>query len=282
MRKFFRKLMSVILTLALLGGIGFLLYPTLSDQFNRWQNAQIIQEQGQDTEALDQAEAEQMLKAAEAYNRRLNRSGADVGDAFSGAGGDAGEEYMSLLNLKGDGVMGIIEIPKIGVNLPIYHTVDETVLQTGVGHLEGTSLPVGGRSTHSVLAGHTGLPSGKIFDYLDELVEGDLFTITVLGRKLVYKIDQIKTVLPDRMDEVAVKTGEDYVTLVTCTPYGINTHRLLVRGTRLEGEEATALIAQDDAIRQAPQWVSILLFTLPVLLVGLFIWSIIRRIMRNR
>jgi sortase A len=144
--------------------------------------------------------------------------------------------YNDTLDLTGTGVMGYIDIDKIGVELPIYHGVDAEVLQIGVGHLEGSSLPVGGVNTHCILSGHRGLPSAKLFTDLNEMAIGDRFTITVLDRVLTYEVDQIKVVLPEDASELAIEEGKDYCTLVTCTPYGINTHRLLVRGIRVDGE----------------------------------------------
>lgn len=143
------------------------------------------------------------------------------------------EEYYSLLDVNGIGIMGVIRIPKIKVSLPIYHTTDEGVLQVGVGHFTGSSLPVGGESTHCILSGHRGLPSAKLFTDLDQIVEGDVFYLDVLGDTLAYQVDQIQVVLPEEVESLNVVPGEDYVTLITCTPYGVNTHRLLIRGTRI-------------------------------------------------
>jgi sortase A len=146
--------------------------------------------------------------------------------------------YNDTLDITGTGIMGYIDIEKIGVELPIYHGVDQGVLQIGVGHLEGSSLPVGGENTHCILTGHRGLPSAKLFTDLDEMKIGDKFTVTVLDRVLTYEVDQIKVVLPEDTSELTIREGKDYCTLVTCTPYGINTHRLLIRGVRVEGGQA--------------------------------------------
>ncbi len=273
MKRFF----SVLLVLILLAGVGVLLYPTVSDQINQYRNARLIDELDA---SADDEEAEAMRKAAVVYNRKLD--GAGISDAFSDLHAAPSEEYMSLLNANGDGIMAVIEIPKIGVKLPIYHTVADSVLETGVGHVEGTSLPVGGNSTHCVLAGHRGLPSARLFTDIDSLELGDVFYITTLGQRLVYQVDQILVVEPDDTSEMRLFRGKDFVTMVTCTPYGINTQRLLVRGSRVRGGDAQTIIAETDGVRTLPQWQSVLILSAPVFLVGLIVLSIVRRIRRRR
>lgn len=183
---------------------------------------------------------EQALADAEAYNKQFADGHVQLRDPFVAEENDDTGEYNSLLNLNNNGVMGVIKIPCIDVSLPIYHGTSESVLDKGVGHLEGSSLPIGGESTHSVLTGHTGLSSAKLFTDLTNMEKGDIFFIDVLGKRLAYEVDQIKAVLPSESDDLRVVPGKDYCTLVTCTPYGINSHRLLVRGHRTDYEEAVS------------------------------------------
>ena len=172
------------------------------------------------------------FKKAEDYNRKLRL----ISSPFIGYS-TLDKEYYSTLDVNGDGMLGYITIEKIKVQLPIYHGTSDKVLNSAVGHVEGSSLPIGGKSTHSVLSAHRGLPSAKLFTNLDKMEIGDVFTITILNRTITYQVDQILIVLPDKIEEMQVKNGEDYCTLLTCTPYGINTHRMLVRGTRIENIE---------------------------------------------
>ncbi|MBQ8856900.1 MAG: class C sortase [Lachnospiraceae bacterium] len=173
------------------------------------------------------------LKEAEAYNQKLSEKGSFYYDAFDDEVSIEEEVYRSLLNADEEGTMGYISIPEISVQLPIYHGTDENVLEKGCGHMEGSSLPVGGTSTHAVVCAHTGLGTAELFTNLDQLEIGDEFLISIFGLELKYKVDEIKVVLPDQMDDLTIVEGEDLVTLVTCTPYGINSHRLLVRGKRV-------------------------------------------------
>ena len=183
-------------------------------------------------------------------------------------------EYETMLNLTGSGIMGYIEIPKISCSLPIYHGTDEAVLQIAVGHIEGTSLPTGGAGTHTVLSGHRGLPSARLFTDLDQMEEDDLFVIRVMDRVMTYMVDQILIVLPEEMDGLAIDPGEDYCTLVTCTPYGINSHRLLVRGRRTDNVEMEQMIkVVSDATQVKPILVAPVLAA-PMLLI-LLIWMMI-------
>ena len=216
-------------------GVAVLSYPFASNLQN-----QIIQNgiSEQQVEVVEQTSVEDLsaeLAEAQAYNEALFESGVVVTDPFdaSAVNADVGS-YDSLLNLVGDGVMGQLYIPSINVSLPIYHGTSDDVLRQGVGHLEGSSLPVGGASTHAVLTGHTGLPTARIFDALDELEVGDYFIVEVLGEDLAYEVYDIEVVLPDEMDSLRIQEGEDLVTLVTCTPYGVNTHRLLVHAERCD------------------------------------------------
>ena len=224
-----KHLSTIALILVLLAGVSLLLYPTVSDYWNARHASKAVADYTQNVQALDQDAYDELLAAAEDYNRSLltRENGFFLTE-------EQQAQYESLLDISGTGIMGYIEIPSINVSLPIYHGTSDGVLQVAAGHLEGTSLPVGGESTHAVISAHRGLPSAKLFTHLDRLEVGDTFTITVLDRELTYEVDKISIVLPTEVDELKVVDGKDYVTLMTCTPYGINTHRLLVRGRRVE------------------------------------------------
>lgn len=224
------RLLNLLIIVLLAAGAGLLLYPTVSNYLNNRRSASVITEYNRLYENTEEEHRQDMIRSAEDYNRRLFKANAPLYKPSQVTG------YDDTLDLTGTGIMGYLDIDRIGVEIPIYHGVDEGVLQVGAGHLEGSSLPVGGENTHCVLSGHRGLPSAKLFTDLDALEPGDRFTITVLDRVLTYEVDQIKVVLPDDASELAIKEGKDYCTLVTCTPYGINTHRLLVRGVRVEAD----------------------------------------------
>lgn len=187
---------------------------------------------------VDNEEKEKMLEEARKYNEIIASGKIQLKDPFAAdvLNNEAGE-YQSLLCMAEEGVMGFVEIPSIDIKLPVYHGTDASVLEKGVGHLEGTSLPIGGPSTHTVLTGHTGLSSAKLFTDLTELEKGDYFFLEIVGDRYAYQVDQIKTVLPTSLSDLQVETGQDFCTLVTCTPYGVNTHRLLVRGVRSDYQE---------------------------------------------
>ena len=230
------KLMIGIIFLA---GLSLLLYPFVANQWNNYRQKQLISSYEQTVsqkEASNGIDYDAELKKAEAYNEALLPS--ILPDSFAIA--DASEEdqtYMNTLNIAGDEMMGIVEIPKIDIKLPIYHTTKEDVLKQAAGHLEGSSLPIGGKSTHSVISAHRGLPSASLFTDLDQLKKGDHFLIHVLNKTLCYEVDKISVVKPEETSALAVEEGEDLVTLLTCTPYGVNTERLLVRGHRVPYEE---------------------------------------------
>ncbi len=228
-----RIITNIIIALIFLAGLSVLLYPAVSDYVNELHSSRVIANYDDSIQNLSEEDYTKELEAAAEYNAYLT--------AFSNLSAAAMAEteredslYESLLNVGGDGIMGVINIPAIDVRLPIYHGTSESVLQVAVGHYEGSSLPIGGESTHAILTGHRGLPSAKLFTDLDRLEVDDVFYIKVLGEILEYKIDQIETVLPSELDSLSIAPGEDYVTLVTCTPYGINSHRLLIRGARIE------------------------------------------------
>ena len=219
---------TAILIAALLAGALLLLYPTVSDYWNSFHQSRAIASYAEQVADLDDNTYDQIWADARAYNETLDNSTSRFVMTE-----EQKKIYEALLNIADNGVMGYIEIPKIKCNLPIYHGTDEAVLQIAIGHVQGSSLPAGGESTHCVLSGHRGLPSAKLFSDLDQLTEGDVFLLRVLDETLTYEVDQIRTVLPDELDDLAIEEGKEYCTLVTCTPYAINTHRMLVRGARV-------------------------------------------------
>lgn len=248
-----RKIFSILFGLLFLIGFGILAYPTVSNQWNTYRQNKLISNYKAITEDTDTEEFAEEWEKAEQYNDSITVNQPGSEDVFSeGVEEDRNSEYWNVLNIAGDGMMGYLSIPKINVELAIYHGTSDEVLQTGVGHLEGTKLPIGGESTHSVLAAHRGLPSARLFTDLDQLEEGDQFYIHIFDEVLAYQVDQILPMV-DKDDTRAlqealqIEEGQDYVTLFTCTPYGVNTHRLLVRGTRIEygGEEDVPETAAD-------------------------------------
>ena len=246
-----KKLNIIVVAVLFLAGLSVLLYPFVANQWNTYRQSRLMSsyEEGvAEKEAAGQIDYEAEWAAAKAYNDNLMPM--ILPDSFAVAEASSRDEaYMACLNINDDEVMGIVEIPKIDVELPIYHTTDEDVLQIGAGHLEGSSLPVGGESTHAVISAHRGLPSATLFTDLDKLEEGDHFLLHILDDTLAYEVDRIDVVEPDETELLSVVEGEDLVTLLTCTPYGVNTHRLLVRGTRVEyhGEEDVPQTATDTA-----------------------------------
>lgn len=223
---------TIVLVAIFFIGLCILLYPTISDFWNEKRQSQAIMDYDSLLADLKPEDYTEHFKKAEDYNRKLRL----ISSPFIGYS-TLDKEYYSTLDVNGDGMLGYITIEKIKVQLPIYHGTSDKVLNSAAGHVEGSSLPIGGKSTHSVLSAHRGLPSAKLFTNLDKMEIGDVFTITILNRTITYQVDQILIVLPDKIEEMQVKNGEDYCTLLTCTPYGINTHRMLVRGTRIENIE---------------------------------------------
>ena len=235
---------TIALIIVFFVGVSVLLYPTVSDYWNSLHQSQAIATYADSVENMDEQDYEKLWDAAVSYNQKLFQSGHGLG-----LKDEEKEEYNELLDVSGTGIMSYIEIPKIKCSLPIYHGTDEGVLQIAVGHIEGSSLPVGGLNTHCVLSGHRGLPSAKLFSNLDKLEEGDIFMIRTLDQTLTYEVDQIRIVLPDEVEDLKIEEGKDLCTLVTCTPYRINTHRLLVRGHRVANqEEAEAVRVTADAM----------------------------------
>lgn len=268
---------TVFLVLLLLAGVSLLLYPSLSNYWNSMHQTRAIASYAETVSQLDTAQYDEMWKAAQDYNRSL----AQRETAFA-LTDEQKAAYESLLDVSGLGVMGYIEIPGIDCSLPIYHGTEESVLQVAVGHLEWSSLPVGGEGTHCVLSGHRGLPSAKLFTNLDKLAVGDTFLLRVLDEVLTYEVDQILIVEPEQVDALGIVPGEDYCTLVTCTPYGINTHRLLVRGHRVENTpEAARMHVTADATQFDPLLVAPVL-AIPVLLLLLMILLVPKRRRKSR
>ena len=235
MRKNKRKYIGLVLLFLI--GLSILLYPMISNAWNKYRDNLLISKYSSSVSSENNSEKlDSMWKAAQEYNEQIKQE--SVPDAFSVRDGQTDPEYESLLNLNGDGMMGYVEIPVIGESIPVYHYTTEESLQKGAGHLFGSSLPVGGESTHCIISAHRGLPSAKLFTDLNLVKEGDVFYLHVLDQTLAYEADQILTVLPEETDSLGIEEGKDYVTLVTCTPYAVNTHRLLVRGHRVPYEEA--------------------------------------------
>ena len=261
---------DIILFLVLVVAFAVLLYPTVSSYVNEKNGSKVVSNYDAESVRLSNAEKEKMLEDARAYNKEM-LSNIDLIDPFSQGETNIDERYENLLNMDGSGMMGYIRIPKIKVEIPIYHGTSESVLQAGVGHFWGTSLPVGGESTHTVLTGHRGLPTKTLFTNMDKLVEGDVFYIKVLDETLAYKVDQILTVLPEETEALSIVPGKDYATLVTCTPYAINTHRLLVRGHRILYEEAVKIEKNTSTGIELSFTTKVLIVTLGIIFIGLII-----------
>lgn len=268
------KAINILIVVVLISAIAMLLYPTVSDQYSQFVNNRRILAYNREIAQVDSAQSQEILEAAREYNAQMVHT--EIRDAFNEAAIETSPEYQALLNPGGDGIMGVIEIPKIGVRLPIYHGTGDAGLTKGAGHIEGTSLPVGGINTHCGIAGHRGLPSAKLFSDLDQLQRGDVVYLNVQGELLVYQVDLISVVLPYELDYMSIIEGEDYLTLVTCTPYGVNTHRLLVRGRRASLEELTDTLALGDSVERSAQWQGALVCAAPLAAVGLLLMLLIR------
>ena len=261
-----KHISTILLYLILFIGLSLLLYPSFADWWNSFTQSRAIASYTENVANLDDSKYDEIWDAAWEYNRSLrSRKNAYL------LSDDEKAEYEQLLNLSGTGVMGYIEIPSIDVTLPVYHGTEEAVLQVAVGHLEWTSLPVGGSSSHCVVSGHRGLPRARLFTDLDKLVVGDIFLFRILDEVLTYEVDQIRIVEPHEVNGLLIEEGKDLCTLVTCTPYGINTHRLLVRGHRVENiEEAKVVRVTADAIQIEPMIVAP--FVAAPMLLLLLIW----------
>lgn len=264
-----RNRSTIILVLIFLVGLSLLLYPSVSDYWNSFHQSRAIATYAEAVAQVDDTDYEKMWEDAQRYNETLlNKANRwNLSD-------EEWAEYYELLNVSGNGIIGYIEIPQIKVSLPIYHGVDEAVLQIAVGHIEGSSLPTGGAGTHCVISGHRGLPSASLFTNLEELVEGDVFMMRILDETLTYEVDQIRIVEPTDLSSLEIEEGKDLCTLVTCTPYGINTHRLLVRGHRIENlETASNIRVTADAMQIDPVLVAPVV-AVPILIL-LIIWILV-------
>ena len=272
MKKKGNHLITILLVLIFLLGLSLLLYPAVSDYWNSKHQTRAIAVYSEEVSGLDKEQYQALWAGAAAYNASLReRDNAYLLTEEQKAA------YEQLLNVSGLGIMGYIEIPSIDCSLPIYHGTEESVLQIAIGHLEWSSLPVGGESTHCVLSGHRGLPSAKLFTNLDKLQEGDVFMLRVLDEVLTYEVDQILIVEPQEIAALQITEGEDYCTLVTCTPYGINSHRLLVRGHRIENApEARLVRVTADAVQIEPLLVAPIV-ALPMLLLLLILLLLPKR-----
>ena len=259
--------------IVLLIAFSVLLYPTVSNYLYEKNGARVISYYDENAVRLSESEKQAMLEAARQYNREL-LGNIELLDPFSPLKKEVDARYQSLLNTNEAGMMGYIRIPKIDVELPIYHGTEERILQSGVGHFEGTSLPVGGESSHTVLTGHRGLPSKLLFTDLDQMKEGDIFYLKILGETFAYKIDQILTVLPENTKALTIEPGKDYATLVTCTPYAVNTHRLLVRGSRIPYEEAVRQVPDEKITPTLPFQVKVLLAAIGVLVLIFIVYQL--------
>lgn len=253
MKRIFIPLLIILLFLA---GITVVVYPVVSNQLYEKNQSHVIAQYDETIEQMEQEALEAELQAAQEYNRRLLESEAFLTDPFDPdlVLDPTVEPYASLLNVEGDGIMGYVEIPKISVTLPIYHGTTAQVLEQGIGHLQNSSLPVGGESTHTVLTGHTGMAGKRLFTDLSLLEVGDVFYLHILGDTLAYQVEEIYIVEPDQTEHLVVEQGRDLATLVTCHPYGINTHRLLVQGTRIPYEQA---LEQQQLQEDIPQGTSV-------------------------
>lgn len=267
--------------IVLLIAFSVLLYPTVSNYLYEKNGARVISSYDENAVRLNESEKQAMLEAARQYNREL-LGNIELLDPFSPLKKEVDARYQSLLNTNEAGMMGYIRIPKIDVELPIYHGTEERILQSGVGHFEGTSLPVGGESSHTVLTGHRGLPSKLLFTDLDQMKEGDIFYLKILGETFAYKIDQILTVLPENTKALTIEPGKDYATLVTCTPYAVNTHRLLVRGSRIPYEEAVRQVPDEKITPTLPFQVKVLLAAIGVLVLIFIVYQLWKKTRRRK
>ena len=263
---------NIILAIIFLIGLSVMLYPSFSNYWNSRVQSRAVASYNNDVQKMSKQDYKRMFQEADDYNEELNK----IDHPFENYGEIPG--YDDILNVSGTGIIGYVTIDRIKTELPIYHGTSEGVLQIGVGHLEGSSFPVGGVGTHTVLSAHRGLPSAKLFSNLDEMEEGATFQITVLNRVLTYQVDQIHIVEPGDLDDLQVDPEKDYCTLMTCTPYGINTHRLLVRGVRVDGS-ANAYVPA-DAYQIEPNVVAVattITITVIMIVISFVMWAVKRR-----
>lgn len=263
-------IMTVIFSFIFLAGLSVMLYPTFSNWWNTREQKQAVDVYKNSVAEMDTGETERLLEEAYAYNEQLSHLYAPFTNF------DAIPGYDDILNISGTGIMGYVSIPNINVELPIYHGTSEGVLQIAAGHIQGSSLPVGGASTHAVISGHRGLPSARLFTDLDQIVEGDIFTINVLNEVYTYEVERILTILPTEVDKLAIFTGEDIVTLMTCTPYGVNSHRLLIRAHRIDSVYDKNIKVGADAM-QVDQMMVIPFVFVPLLILLFIYWKLTGR-----
>lgn len=270
------KILTIILIIIFLVGLSVMLYPTVSNYINTKHQSYAIAKYDEQINNMDDTRYNEIMGQAHDYNERLKQLSSPL-TSKDGLPSD----YNSVLDITGTGIMGYVTIPQIQIQLPIYHGTSEAVLNIAVGHLEGSALPVGGEGNHAVLSAHRGLPSAKLFSDLDKLVVGDLFTVTILNEVLTYEIDRILIVKPYEMENLARENGQDYITLLTCTPYGVNTHRLLVRGKRIETEAPEMQVRVSADAVQIERIVVASIVVIPMLVLTFILMMIIASI-RNR
>jgi len=276
-----RKVPIIFIFLLFAVGVVILLYPLISEWHNSRSQTTVIENYNHAVAGLSETEYESLREAARAYNQGLLGSVVLTDPFDASAAKKLSEEYESLLNIGGDGVMGTVRIPQIGVELPVYHGTATETLEKGTGHLENTSLPIGGAGTHAVLSAHSGLPAAALFTELTKLTEGDLFFLDVLDETLAYRVDQVKVVEPEDTSDLLIDANADYVTLVTCTPYGINSHRLLVRGVRTEYVETLEQEAQTEQTPGNP-WSKPYTIAGIILILLLVLYTIVRLLKRKK
>ncbi len=265
MRKKSGLISTIFFTIVLLVGLSVMLYPTISNWWNSKVQSRAVANYEEVVADMDDSETEAMLERAYEYNRQLSVLPSRFTDY------DQVQGYEDILNISGTGILGYISIPSIQIEIPIYHGTSEEVLNVAAGHLQGSTLPVGGINTHGVISAHRGLPSAKLFTDLDRLVVGDVFTINVLGNIYTYQVEEILIVLPHEMEKLSIVPGEDYITLMTCTPYGVNTHRLLLRSHRIETEYVSNVKVTADATKVDPMLV-VPLIAAPLVLILVIYW----------
>ncbi len=269
-RKLSDRIITIILVVILLVGLSVLLYPTVANWWNSRTMSRAVSSYDEAVSAMSDEDYEAIFEAAREYNEELY----SLGSATALVNPDKLSGYEDILDITGTGIMGYVTIDRIGVQLPIYHGTEANVLSAGAGHLKGSSFPVGGENTHSVISAHRGLPSSELFTHLDKMEEGDLFSITVLNETYTYEVDQISIILPTEYENLYIEPGEDYCTLMTCTPYGINTHRLLVRGVRTDNAQHIRVDAEAYKINN--------LLVAPVIAIPLLIILLIIFLIRTR
>lgn len=274
MRKRKVSVSTIILVIVFLTGLSVMLYPIISDYWNSKTQSRVIADYDELLSNMDNKTYNALMNSAEDYNQKLKELYNPL-ENYNELDG-----YNEALDVTGTGIMGYITIPDIDIELPIYHGTSDKVLNNAAGHLQGSSLPIGGEGTHAVISAHRGLPSAKLFSDLDELEKGDRFTITVLNEILTYEVDKIQIIEPDELDKLEIVDGQDYVTLITCTPYGINTHRLLVRGKRIETENKFSVRISADAVKIEPIVVAPFI-AIPILIIFLIVMMSIDKNKKN-